>query len=382
MLKDILETIGVKPMINASATETVLGGSRMHPEVVKAMAEASRNFFDIRELHAAVGKRIAELTKNKAAMVSGGVASSFYLISMALIKLTDPDVFEKIPAQPPKGQSAIVYKSHRVEYVCGIEQAGLELRVIGDVGSNTDPEAELLEKEILREKPLFFLYVMAGLWIPPGAPTLESAIRVCKKHRVPLILDAAAQLPPRSNFWNFTKAGADIVLFSGGKDLQGPSHTGLVLGDERIVEACREIISPNEGVGRFFKIGKEELIAALTAVEMYMKKDEDTRLAWCEAQVDKLIRGLGDLPGITAERSFPNEAGQPVPRVKIGYDQDLYRVSPQDLIRDFKARPVRIAFMPDPGKGFYCNPMTLGEGESEIIISEIKDYFSTIRGIL
>lgn len=379
MLDRILRDLNVRPLINASATETPLGGSFMNLKVVQAMDEASQHFFDVRELHQAVSHRLAALTQNEDAMVSAGVASAVYLVTMALLKLEDPVFFEKIPAEFPQNKSVIIYQSHHVEYVCGIQQAGVELRVIENLGENHDLNGEKLEKAIKHDKPLAFMYVMAGLWIPPGAPTLDKTIEVCKKHGVPVIVDAAAQLPPKSNLWELTRKGADVVLFSGGKDLQGPSHTGLILGRPDIVSTCRGLISPQDGVGRFFKIGKEELIATLVSVEEYLKHDEAERLEWSENEVKAVIEGLASLPGIVVERAFPNEAGQPIPRARITYDQNLYPVTPENLVEDFMKRDTRIAFMLNPGKGFYVNPMTLKPGESQVIIDEIKDYFSNLN---
>ena len=377
MLTKMLDKLQIKPIINASATQTDFGGSIMQPKVAQAMAEASQRFFDIRELHKAVGRRIAELTRNEDAMVSGGVASALYLLTMALLKLDDPVFFEQMPTRFPEGKSFVMYKAHRVEYVCSIEQAGVAVREIGDVGVASDPRAELLEEEISRNKPLAFLYVEAGLWIPKGAPSLDEVVRVCRKHGVPVIVDGAAQLPPKSNLWNYTQGhGADVVLFSGGKDLRGSGHTGLVLGRADIVSTCRSLISPQDGVGRFFKVGREELAAALAAVELYVEGDEEARLQWCEDEVRKVIDGIADVPGVTASRAYPNEAGQPIPRALITYDRELHPAAPEAVVEHFLHRnDPRIAFLLCPGKGFYCNPMTLMPGESEIIIREIRSYF-------
>lgn len=378
MSKEFFLELGIKPLINAAATQTVLGGSIMNPRVLEAMEQASKHFYDIRDLHKAVAGRIATLTKNEDAMVSAGVASAFYLVTMALLQRDDPVSFKKIPKQFPQNKSIVLYRSHEVEYVCGIEQAGVSLRCLGERGQQ-DFEGELLEKALENEKPLAFLYVMAGGWLPKGPPALERAIEVCRRHGVPIIVDAAAQLPPKSNLWNFTQAGADVVLFSGGKDLRGPCHTGLVLGCREIVGRCREIISPQDGVGRFFKIGKEELFGALAAVEEYLAQNEEQRLALCEAQVEKMIAGLSGLKGVTAKRRFPNEAGQPIPRIHISYDRDIYPRTPEQVVEDFHSRPTAIAFLLEPENGFYCNPMTLQPGESEQVIKEIHDYFSNLN---
>ncbi len=376
MVETLLKELGVKPLINAAATQTPLGGSRMNPSVSRAMDEASRYFLDLRQLHRAVGGRIARLTNNEDAMVSGGVASAFYLVTMALLSLNDPQAFALLPQQQPSEHSMVIYQTHCVEYTIGIEQAGVRLRRIDEQGT-VDADAGLLETELAREKPLAVFYVLAGPWIKPGAPPLETVIQVCQRHGVPVIVDAAAQLPPKSNFWRFTQMGADLALFSGGKDLRGPSHIGLVLGRHDLVDACRSLISPNEGVGRFFKIGKEELLAALVAVEDYMVQDEAARLSWCEKEVEKLVRGLSDVKCIEATRAYPNEAGQPLPRVFVRLLKTAGMKDAREISEDFLHRETPIAFLADSAKGgFYINPMTLAPGESEKILLEIQDYFN------
>lgn len=373
MIEALLRELGVRPMINAAATQTPIGGSRIHPRVIEAMSEASQVFVDLRALHAAVGGEIARLTHNEAAMVSAGVASAIYLATMALLKRAEPQGFEEIASLHGK-HSVLIYDTHCVEYVIGVELAGVRLRRIS-VREAADERAAKLEEELEREKPLALLYVLAGQWIAPGAPPLERAIEICARHHVPVIVDAAAQLPPKENLWKFTRMGAALALFSGGKDLRGPGNTGLVLGERELVDLCRNMISPNEGVGRFFKVGKEDLAAMLVAVRAYMEADEAERLAWCESEVRHMMDALSDVQAICAERAFPNEAGQPIPRVfvrvKGANEDDIERVC-----EAFRQGETPVAFLPDPMRGgFYVNPMTLAQGESEIVVRTIKTYF-------
>lgn len=374
MVESLFRRLGIRPLINAAATQTPIGGSRMNLNVCQAMQEASQYFVDLRALHRAAGGRIAELTHNEDAMISGGVASAFFLVTLALLRIQDPDAFNAYPEKMPSNYSVLIYQTQCVEYTIGIEQTGVRLRKMDENGT-VDVSAAMLEREIQKEKPLAFFYVLAGQWIKPGAPSLETAMEVCKRYGVPVIVDGAAQLPPKSNLWRFTQMGADLALFSGGKDLCGPSNIGLVLGKHELIDVCRSLISPNEGVGRFFKVGKEDIVAAVVAVEDYMNRDEEERLRWCEVEVAKMIQGLQSVPGIRAERAFPNEAGQPVPRVFVA----VGGASPEQidkLYADFLQGDPSLAVLADSAKGgFYLNPMTLAEGESDVIVRIVTEYF-------
>jgi D-glucosaminate-6-phosphate ammonia-lyase len=161
------------------------------------------------------------------------------------------------------------------------------------------------------------LYV-AGDHLRRGALPLRVAVEVAHHHGVPVVVDAAAQLPPRSNLWHFTRgAGADLALFSGGKDLRGPQASGLMVGRRDLVDAVAMHASPNQRFGRAFKTGKEEIMGLLAAVEEYMRQDEDERLRGWHAVLERWRAGLASVPGIRVEHSATNEAGQPIPRLIV-----------------------------------------------------------------
>ena len=141
---------------------------------------------------------------------------------------------------------------------------------------------------------------------------MPQVVAIAHKHGVPVLVDAAAQIPPISSLWHFThELGADIAIFSGGKGLRGPQSSGLVLGRRDIIAACRVNGSPNHSLGRPMKVGKEEMLGILAAVEWSLAQDEEATLAGYEATVQRWIAGLRDLPGVTVERGYPSEAGQP-----------------------------------------------------------------------
>jgi L-seryl-tRNA(Ser) seleniumtransferase len=155
---------------------------------------------------------------------------------------------------------------------------------------------------------------------------------------VPVVVDAAAQIPYVSNLWHFTRdVGADIAIFSGGKGLCGPQSSGLVLGSAELIAGCVANGSPNTAIGRPLKVGKEELFGILAAVEWTLNRNEAEVIAWYESVVKTWIEGLVGLPGVTAERGFPNEAGQPFGRVLVTLGQEV-AISRDDLVRTQWAR--------------------------------------------
>src|SRR5262249_4864636 len=151
---------------------------------------------------------------------------------------------------------------------------------------------------------------------------LAEVIRIARAHDLPVVVDAAAQLPPVSNLWHFTQMGAALAIFSGGKDLRGPQSSGLVWGRRDLVEACRCQGNPNPFIGRPMKVGKEEMLGLLAAVERYLQLDHAAREQYCEDTVRTWCAALNGLPGVAAERSYPNEAGQPLPRCRLSVAAD------------------------------------------------------------
>ena len=168
------------------------------------------------------------------------------------------------------------------------------------------------------------------------------------------------------------------MLFSGGKDLRGPSSAGLLLGKKDITDTCREIESPNHGIGRIFKVDKEELVGMYVAVREYVAMDHAVRTEWCERQIRAVASALAGIEGISVSRSFPNEAGQNIPRARIEYDPRRHRFDLKELVAIFEEGTPRIAVAPGElgEKGaIYVNPMTLQEGETERVIARLREVF-------
>lgn len=358
-----LESLGLRPVINASATLTKLGGSVMPPEVVAAMQQGAQTFLDWPELQRAVGRRVAELTGNEAAYISSGAAAGITASVASVIAGTDP---EKIAAFPKlegiEKTELIVYRSQRNGY-------DYAARMTGATFVELDDTIEALEAA-------FSDRTAAVLWfagkLADSSPPLDKVIELAHARGVPVIVDAAAQVPNIANLWHFTKElGADLVIFSGGKGLRGPQSSGLVLGRADLIEGCIANGSPNSTIGRPMKVGKEELFGILAAVQWSLAQDEDALLERYEQIVQSWISGLSELPGVTVERGFPSEAGQPMPRalVTIGPEAALTATALTESLWDQNPR-IAVAQLDD--STIALNPQTLADGEDVTVVEAIQ----------
>lgn len=363
--RDWLAELGIRPVINASATLTALGGSIMPPPVRAAMEAGSRHFLDLRELQARVGARIAELTCNEAAYVSSGAAAGIALAVAGTMTGTDPALIDSLPGPAgfPKSE-VIIQRVQRNGY-------DYSARMTGATMVEVESTEESLEAAISDRTAAILWF--AGGHFGVGALPIEQVIAIGKRHGVVVIVDAAAQIPRISNLWHFTRdLGADIAVFSGGKGLRGPQPSGLVLGRADLIEAVRANSSPNHAMGRPFKVGKEELLACLAAVEWSLAQDEEAILAGYEATVAMWLDGLRGLPGVTAVRGYPSEAGQPHGRaiVTIGAGARLDRDALHAALWD---RDPRIAVSKLGDDRIALNPQTLEPGEAEIVLGAIRE---------
>ena len=363
--------LGIRPVINAQATLTKLGGSVMPPEVVDAMREAARCFVDLEVLQRRVGERIAALTRNEAAYVSSGAAAGLTLATAACTAGADLDARNRIPDLSGMKNEVIIQRLHRNGYDYAVRQVGVRVVEIGD---DTGTKRADLERAVNARTAAVFWF-QGGMNRPSELP-LADVIRIAGNASVPVIVDAAAQLPPVENLWRFTAMGAALAIFSGGKDLAGPQSSGLVLGRRDLVEACRIHGNPNQGVGRPMKVGKEELMGCLAAVERYVALDHEARGRMFEETVEMWNEGLGGITGVSSVRDFPNEAGQPVPWSLVTFRDRDARDAVVKILLD--GEPA-VAVAPSGENAVHLNPMTLREGEAEVVLERLRVAISEIR---
>ena len=363
----IYEELGIKPIINAAATLTRLGGSRMPSVVVEAMAVGARAFVDLLELQARVGARIAELTQNEACYIASGAAAGVALATAACITGEEPAAIASFPHLDGRKDAVIVHRCQRNGYDYAIRQTGARLVEIGLAQSTQRWE---LEAAITPQTACVVYF--AGEHFARGALPLPEVIEVAHAHDVPVVVDAAAQIPPIANLWRFTRElGADVAIFSGGKGLRGPQSTGLVLGRADLVAGCRANGNPNSSIGRPMKVGKEELLGILAAVEWSLAQDEPAQIAAYEAMVQFWIAGLQSIAGITVTRGYPNEAGQPFGRAIVRFDPTCSLTRDQVVAALLAGDPAVAVGVVDVDC-IALNPQTVEPGEAELVLEALR----------
>jgi L-seryl-tRNA(Ser) seleniumtransferase len=371
---DIYDELGVRKIINGNATLTRLGGSIMPRVVLDAMSQASRHFVDMDELQDRVGKRIARITRNEAAYVSSGAAAGLVLGTAACMTGLDPEKRSRLPFTEGMKNEVIVHRHGRVEYDFAVRQAGGRLVEIG--GPNVTEPEEMESAISDRTAAIMYFYNPSRMHFQVP---LETGIEIAHSQGVPVIVDAAAQLPPVENLWRFTGMGADLALFSGGKGLCGPQPSGLILGRRELIDACAFNACPRHFIGRPMKVGKEEVVGLLAAVQWYLGLNHEAIAEDYERQVRFLVKQFDDPPTTTARRSFPSEAGQPMPRAEIILNEQVLGMGRDRVLELLRRGEPAIDLAPAGEDGVYVNPQTLKPGEAEIIAERLRQVLSTHR---
>jgi L-seryl-tRNA(Ser) seleniumtransferase len=332
-------SLGVKPVINGVGVVTVLGGSIMPPEVIRAMEEASRYFIPLPELEKKVGARIAELVKAPAAMVTCGAASAISVGTAACLSQGDPAKLRQLPTRDGIKYEVIQQKSHRSGYEHQMELCGAK---IVTVETRRELEAAINEKTGM----MFFLNKAEH----NGQIGSDEFIKIGKARGVPTMNDAASDATPKENLWKYTAQGFDLVIFSGGKALRGPQTTGLLMGRKDLIEASYPAMSPFGGIGRGMKVGKEELCGLLAAVERYLKVDHEAEYKELEARVASIRGALKGLRGVETERHVPVIANE-VPHVRVKWDESSRGLTAQKVVEALQAGdpPIHVQ-RPDQGQ--------------------------------
>jgi len=362
----IYERLGVRVFINASGTITRLGGSLMPREAVAAMAEASRSFVDLEELQEKVGRRIAELLGVEGAYVCAGAASGIVLATAACITSKDQEKVRRLPDTRGMKNEVIIHKAGGPSYIHqGIRCVGAKLV---EVGTPNQVNLRDIKDAITENTAAIVLFLGFG-----NEPSLEEVVEVAKKAKVPIIVDAAAELPPVSNLTEPLKLGVDLIVFSGGKGLMGPQCTGLILGRKDLIEACALNGNPNSAIGRPMKVGKEEIVGLLTAIELFLEIGEEKMLREWERQAKYVAETLQGIPHVDARCLFPDPRARPsiVPRAYITFDGEFPMSSREVLEKLRNGHPsIEVRSIE---KGIMVDPMTLADGEEWVVARRLRE---------
>jgi uncharacterized pyridoxal phosphate-dependent enzyme len=327
----IYEELGVRPFINAAGAYSIFGGALMREEVLEGMQEVSRRSVSIVELQDAVGRKIAGLLGCEAALVTAGCASSLLLATAACLAGKDPEKVRRLPEITGVKNEVIMQRAHRFEYDHAIRNAGAK---IVEIESAQELNAAVSERTAM----LFFLNSADS----KGKIHREEFARLANGLKIPVLIDAAADLPPVENLHVLTRMGYDLVGFSGGKSLRGPQCSGLLLGRKDLIEAAFANDSPkSDSVGRVSKVGKEEIIGLYRALQLFLATDHDAEWKEWERRVAVIAGQLSAIPGVRASMVVP-EVPHNRPQVRIEWERGKISVSPKDIVAALRAGEPRV----------------------------------------
>jgi len=377
MKDNIYSKLGVKTYINAKGIFTIYGASTMLPQVCDAIREASKYYVDLIDLHEKITQKIAILLGVEAAFISCGAAAGIVTSVAACIAGKDPFKIGLLPnTDKLEKNEIIILKSHYNHYVQQIRQGG---GVIVEIGQNLLSYEWEISNAITNKTAAVFYFAESENNI--GSLPLKTIIDIAHSKGIPVIVNAAGELPPKTNFKRFLEMGADLVIFSGGKDIRGPQSSGLVLGKRELIDACIVNSYLSQGIGRPMKVDKEAMVAFFTAIKLYMAQNFEKEMENWHNQVDYIVKELSVFPHIKVYKDYPSEyaldgvSPKCVPRAYIDWDKNKVNLSEETFIKLLREGEPGILISSAPYPKLALNPHMLNDGEEKIIVEKIKSIF-------
>ena len=397
----IYEQWGVAPAINAAGTKTRVGGSRIRPEAMKAMEQASQEFVQLSELQAGASDYLTDITGAEAGYVTNGAAGGLLLAAAACIARRDPAVMVRLPDTDGIPSDILMPRTHRTGYDHALRTAGANLI---DIGTNDralgtgarDVEPWEYEHAITDET-----VAIAHIHKDGRLPRLETVCDIAAAAEIPVIVDAAAEVPPNDNFTRFIDAGADLVVFSGGKGIRGPQTTGILVGRADLIESAAlqhldmhetgEVWNPpaslidrdglrgvpRQGIGRPLKVGKEELVGLLVALEAFLAEDTVARRQEWRQRLDRIEHALESIPSL----SMWQEGGAKNVSPTLVIDLTEHTIDASALAKSLRQSDPRIIVGTDEVlfEQITVNPMCLTEDEADYVGGELAARLTDFR---
>ncbi len=360
---DVYTRLGVKPFISCTATITINGGSRLLPEVIAAVEQASHYHVNLDELMEAAGKRLAELLQVQWAMVTSGTAAALSHATAACVAGADPERMKQLPDLTGLKNEVVIPRSSRNEYFHAIRAVGVRVVYVDS--------PEELQAAINRRTAM--VAVLGNRFGQVRLPLNEVA-PVARKAGIPILVDAAADrlLVPNP----YIAAGADLVAYSGGKIIRGPQSAGLLIGREDLVRAAFANSAPHHAFGRMMKVGKEEIVGMVTAVELWLgKRSLEAEYKEWEGWYDHIARRIGVVDGV-ATRVLPPSRGGPFPVLNIEWDPARIGLTAGELYDLLlKGEPSIMTHAQGDGHSFLLRPAAMKPGEYKIVAERLLEIF-------
>ena len=345
----------------------------MDPEVIAAMAEANAFFVDMHELMAAAGARIAELVGAEAALVTSGGFSAMVLGAAGCLTGTDSERVHALPLPTWPRRECLIQTPHRFGYDRAYRDAGM---TIVEAGTREEFRAQLSERTAMiaalatAERQTMFAPPAPVDWAPAPGPevmAVREQIEIGREAGVPVLVDMASDLPTGVDLREFVDAGADLIVISGGKGIGGPQSSGILAGRADLIEAARLNASPNDAIGRGMKVGKEEIVGLVVALERYVARDVESWVAGWSEMARHIASQLADVPGLTAE-VVTNTAGYE--DVELTWDPEIIPLTTDEAKAGLMAGEPRLAYL------MTVRTRLLREGEDALVVRSLRDLFA------
>jgi uncharacterized pyridoxal phosphate-dependent enzyme len=364
---NLFTRIGVRPILNARGTFTIISGSRSLPQVKQAMFEASHYFVHLDELMDAVGKELGQLTGAEWGIATTGCEAAIALATVACIAGTDPEKSQALPYIKSRDQ-VIIPKHSRNPYDFGVRMTGVEVVEINS--------AEELQSKISNRTAM--IYILSGPAAEKGPLNIPSICAIAKEKGIPVFVDAAAEEPIKPNI--HILHGATLVGYSGGKCMRGPQSSGMLIGQKDLCRAAYFQAAPHHNYGRAYKCSKEEVMGLLAAVRQWYKRDHDAEqrewLSWLQ-HIESRVKTL---PSVTTEYLQPEDLSNKAARLRIHWDAAQLKITGTELVARLDQGTPRI--LVDGGTGvrphdmassLIIMPYMMDPGEDHIVADAIYD---------
>jgi len=362
---------GVRPVIGAFEPLSRYGNSFMAPEVIDAMREAQEFFVDMEELNRAAGARIAAIMKAEAAMVTSCSYGAMMLGAAAILTGTDREKVDALPHVTWPKRECLMQKAHRVAYDRAFRAAGMTIVEV--------ETREQMQNAITDRTAMIGVVARVERDPQPAVMQADELVALGRKAGVPVLVDAAGELPPLSRLTRYTEMGADLVNFSGGKNICGPSSSGILAGRKDLIEAALLHASPNANIGRGQKVNREEIVGLVVALEQYVKMDQDAMLTKWSKRSRYIIDQLRGVPGLTPEY---RPTSQGYANAVLIWDKKVIPISERDAADKLRNGDPRIVFTSSKlASEDVAHPTlvpgSLKDGEEVMVAKRLKQFFLT-----
>ncbi len=363
---EVYEDLGVRHVINAWGPMTIIGSARVRPEVIEAMAEAAHNYVDVIELQRAAGQRLAEMIGVQACYIAGGTAAGLAIAMAATMTGTDRGLITRLPDTTGMKNEVIMQRNHRNSYDHAFRQVGVRIVEFGNAWRSFDWELEACITPATAA--VVYVYGSRTMHEPLSLP---ETVAIAHAHGLPVLVDAAAEVPPVRNLRGLYDTGADIVVISGGKGLRGPQNSAIVQTRPEMIEALILNAAPNHCHGRSMKTTKEDMVGLVKAVELFLALDHDAVAAGWKQDVATVVAAVAGIEGIDAEPALARYSeGIPVARLTV--DAAVFGASAADIAAALAAGDPSLRVM-QSHDWLNIDPQFLQEGDVALVVARLRE---------